>query len=38
MDKPYTSKEVARIAVGAIASLVIVGWLVVFAIAFLAAR
>jgi hypothetical protein len=38
MDRPYTSKEIAKIAAGAVASLVIVGWLAVFAIAFLSAR
>lgn len=31
----YTKKEKARIAAGAVASLIIVGWLVVLAIAFL---
>jgi succinate dehydrogenase hydrophobic anchor subunit len=34
----YSTKEKARITVGAIASLVIVGWLVVLAIAVLSAR
>jgi hypothetical protein len=38
MDRPYTSKETARITAGAVVSLVIVGWLVVLAIAFLSAR
>jgi hypothetical protein len=33
--RDYTFKEKAKITAGAIASLVIVGWLVVFAIAFL---
>ena len=37
MDRPYTSKEMAKIAAGAVASLVIVGWLVVLAIVFLSA-
>jgi hypothetical protein len=35
--RPYTTKEKA-ITAGAVASLVIVGWLVVLAIAFLSAR
>jgi hypothetical protein len=35
--RPYTTKEKTRITVGAMASLVIVGWLVVLAIAFLSA-
>jgi hypothetical protein len=34
----YTAKEKAKIAAGAVASLVIVGWVVVLAIAFLSAR
>jgi hypothetical protein len=34
----YTTKEKARIIVGAAASLVIVGWLFVLALAFLSAR
>jgi len=34
----YTNKEKARITAGAVASLVIVGWLVVIAIAFLSTR
>ena len=38
MDLPTTPKEKARITVGAIASLVIVGWIVALAIAILAAR
>jgi hypothetical protein len=28
MDRPYTAKEIARIAAGAVTSLVIVGWMV----------
>ena len=36
--RPYTMKEKARITAGAVTSLVIVGWLVVLALAFLAAR
>jgi hypothetical protein len=36
--RAYTFKEQARIAAGAVASLVIVGWLLVLAIAFLAVR
>jgi hypothetical protein len=38
MDLPTTPKEKARIAAGAIASLVIVGWMVALAIAILAVR
>jgi hypothetical protein len=38
MDRPYTTREKARITAGAIASLVIVGWLVVLAIVFLSVR
>jgi hypothetical protein len=34
----YTTKEKARITAGAVASVVIVGWLVVLAIAVLTAR
>jgi hypothetical protein len=34
----YTTKEKARIAAGAVASLVIVGWFVVLAIVFLSVR
>lgn len=34
MDKPYTFKEIAKIAAGAVASLVIVGWILVLAIVF----
>jgi len=34
----YTAKEKRRITAGAVVSLVIVGWIVVLAIAFLAAR
>jgi hypothetical protein len=36
--RAYTAKEKAKITTGAVASLVIVGWLVVLAIAFLSAR
>jgi len=36
--RPYTTKEKVKIVAGAVASLVIVGWLVVLAIAFLSAR
>ncbi len=35
MDRPITFKEIAKITAGAVASLVIVGWLMVVAIAFL---
>jgi hypothetical protein len=38
MDRPMTFKEIARTTAGAITSLVIVGWLAVFAIAFLSVR
>jgi hypothetical protein len=34
----YTTKEKVRITVGAVASLVVVGWLVVLGIAFMSAR
>jgi hypothetical protein len=34
----YTAKEKARITAGAVASLVIVGWIVVLAVGFLSAR
>jgi len=37
-DRPTTPKEKARIAAGAVASLVIVAWAIVLAIAFLSAR
>jgi hypothetical protein len=36
--RDYTPKEKARITAGALSSVVIVGWLVVLALAFLAAR
>jgi hypothetical protein len=36
--RPYTPKEKARITAGAVASLVIVGWLVVLALVFLSVR
>jgi hypothetical protein len=36
--RPYTAREKAKIIAGAVASLVIVGWLVVLAISFLSAR
>lgn len=35
MDRPITFKQIAKITAGAVASLVIVGWLMVLAIAFL---
>jgi hypothetical protein len=38
MDGPYTFKEKAKITAGAVAALVIVGWMVVLALAFLSAR
>jgi len=34
----YTAKEKAKITAGAVAAIVIVGWLAVLAIAFLSAR
>jgi hypothetical protein len=34
----YTTKEIAKITAGALAALVVTGWLVVLAIAFLSAR
>jgi hypothetical protein len=36
--RPYNAKEKAKITAGAVASLVIVGWLAVLAIAYLSAR
>jgi hypothetical protein len=36
--RDYTPKEKARITAGALTSVVIVGWLVVLALAFLSAR
>jgi hypothetical protein len=36
--RAYTTKEKAKITAGAVAALVITGWLVVLAIAFLSAR
>jgi hypothetical protein len=38
LDRPTTLTEKARIAAGAVASLVIVAWVIVLAIAFLSAR
>lgn len=38
MDRPTTPKEKARITAGAVASLVMVAWLIVLALAFLSAR
>jgi hypothetical protein len=34
VDRPYTPREIAQIAAGAVASLVIVGWILVLAIIF----
>ena len=34
-DRPYTFEEIAKITAGAVASLIIVGWTAVLAIAFL---
>jgi hypothetical protein len=36
--RDYTTKEKAKITAGAVTSLVIVGWVVVLALAFLSAR
>jgi len=36
--RPHSTQEKAKITAGAVASLVIVGWIVVLAIAFLSAR
>ena len=36
--RPYSTKEKAKITAGAVASLVVVGWIVALAIAFLSAR
>jgi hypothetical protein len=38
MDRPCTTKEIARIVAGAVASIVIVGWIILLAIGFLSAR
>jgi hypothetical protein len=38
VDGPTTPKEKAKIAAGAVTSLVIVGWVVVLAIAFMSVR
>ena len=38
MMRDYTTKEKLRITAGAVAALVIVGWVVVLAIIFLSAR
>jgi hypothetical protein len=38
MDRPYTTKEIARIIAGAVTSLVVVGWMVFFAIGYMSAR
>jgi len=35
MDRPTTFKEMTKITAGAVTSLVIVGWIVVLAIAFM---
>jgi hypothetical protein len=37
-DQPYTPKEKTKVTAGAVASLVIVGWLVVLAIVFMSVR
>jgi len=38
LDRPTTLKEKAKITAGAVTALVIVGWMVVLAIAFLSVR
>ena len=38
MDRPTTFKEKAKITAGAVTALVIVGWIIVLAIAFMSAR
>ena len=38
MDRPTTAKENAKITAGAVAALVMVGWMAILAIAVLAAR
>lgn len=38
MLRSYTAKEIAKIAAGAITSLVIVGWILVLALSMLSAR
>jgi len=38
MDRPYTRKEKSRIIAGAVAALVVIGWVAVLGIAFLSAR
>jgi len=38
LDRPTTLKEKAKITAGAATALVIVGWMVVLALAFLSAR
>jgi hypothetical protein len=35
MDRPYTSKEKAKITAGAVAALVIVGWMAIVAMVML---
>jgi hypothetical protein len=37
-DRPYTFKEMAKITAGAVASLVIVGWIGVLALALITVR
>jgi hypothetical protein len=37
-DQPYSAKEKAKLTAGAVASLVIVGWLIVLANVFLSIR
>jgi hypothetical protein len=37
-DQPYTAKERSKVTAGAVAALVIAGWLIVLAIVFLSVR
>ena len=38
MDRPYTAKERARITLGAVMALIIIGWIAVIAIATMSVR
>jgi hypothetical protein len=38
MDRPYTFKEMARITAGAVAAVVIIGWIVILAVSVMSAR
>jgi hypothetical protein len=37
MDRPYSFKEMAKITAGAVAAVVIIGWIVILAISFMSA-